>query len=50
MNESDLLLIVYKSLRLPFLVAAIFYITYYVYKKRSKEEMEKPKYRMLEED
>lgn len=49
MNDADLLLI-YKSMRLPILVIAIAYITYYVYKKRSKEEMEKPKYRMLEED
>ncbi|MCW7470856.1 cbb3-type cytochrome c oxidase subunit 3 [Leptospira kanakyensis] len=49
MNEADILL-VYKSLRLPVLVIAISYITYYVYKKRTKDEMEKPKYRMLEED
>ncbi|MDF3819929.1 cbb3-type cytochrome c oxidase subunit 3 [Leptospira sp. 96542] len=49
MDDSNLLLI-YKSLRLPLLVLAIGYITYYVYKQRTKDEMEKPKYRMLEED
>ncbi|MDZ4726320.1 MAG: cbb3-type cytochrome c oxidase subunit 3 [Leptospira sp.] len=49
MNDSDILLI-YKSLRLPFLVIAIGYITYYVYKKRTKEEIERPAHRMLEED
>ncbi len=44
------LLIIYKGLRLPVLVLAIGYITYHVYKKRKKEEVERPKYRMLEED
>ncbi|GBF51873.1 cytochrome oxidase maturation protein [Leptospira ryugenii] len=49
MTESDIL-IVYKGLRLPVLVLAIGYIIYYVYKVRTKEEVERPAQRMLEED
>jgi hypothetical protein len=49
MSDEDLL-IIYKGLRLPLLVIAIGYITYYVYKKRTKEEIERPAKRMLEED
>ncbi|EIE00491.1 cbb3-type cytochrome c oxidase subunit 3 [Leptospira licerasiae] len=41
---------IYKSLRLPILVISIFTIILYVYRSSRKERMEKPKFRMLEED
>ncbi|MCE9502073.1 MAG: cbb3-type cytochrome c oxidase subunit 3 [Leptospira sp.] len=44
------LLVIYKSLRLPVLIAAIIYIVIYVYNSKRKEQLERPKYRMLEED
>ena len=44
------LLIIYKSLRLPLLVIALLYVVVHVYRKRNREMMETPKYRMLEED
>lgn len=49
MNE-EMLLLIYKSLRLPVLVIALSFITWYVYSKKRKEEMEAPKYNMLKED
>ena len=47
---EDSILVIYKSLRLPVLVAAIIYIIIYVYNSKRKEQLEKPKYRMMEED
>ncbi|EPG75663.1 hypothetical protein LEP1GSC058_0571 [Leptospira fainei serovar Hurstbridge str. BUT 6] len=41
---------IYKALRLPVLVIAIAIIFAYVYGRKRKDRMEKPKYRMLEED
>ncbi|EQA36132.1 hypothetical protein LEP1GSC050_1105 [Leptospira broomii serovar Hurstbridge str. 5399] len=41
---------IYKALRLPVLVIAIAIIFAYVYARKRKDRMEKPKYRMLEED
>ncbi|MDX1958506.1 MAG: cbb3-type cytochrome c oxidase subunit 3 [Leptospiraceae bacterium] len=49
MSEIELLMI-YKGLRLPVLILALSYITYYLYSKKNREKMEIPKYRMLEED
>ena len=49
MNELDLL-IIYKSLRLPILIAAVLYVFFYVYNKKRKDKLEAPKYTMLEED
>jgi len=42
-------LIIYKAARLPLLFVAMIVITVYVYG-RSKESIERPKYRMMEED
>lgn len=44
------LLVIYKALRLPVLVIALGYIFYYVYNKKRKEQLEAPKYKILEED
>ncbi|TGL58385.1 cbb3-type cytochrome c oxidase subunit 3 [Leptospira sarikeiensis] len=41
---------IYKSLRLPILFLSILIISLYVYRNSRKERMEKPKFRMLEED
>jgi hypothetical protein len=50
MGENELL-IAYKALRLPLLVLALGFITWYVYGGRKRRaQMEEPKYRMLEED
>lgn len=43
-------LVVYKALRLPVLVIAITFITFYLYSKKRRELVETPKYRMLDED
>ncbi|MBP9889900.1 MAG: cbb3-type cytochrome c oxidase subunit 3 [Leptospiraceae bacterium] len=43
-------LMIYKSLRLPVMILAICYITFYLYSKKRKEAVETPKYRMLDED
>ncbi|HMV44047.1 MAG TPA: cbb3-type cytochrome c oxidase subunit 3 [Leptospiraceae bacterium] len=43
-------LVVYKALRLPVLVIAIMFITFYLYSKKRRELVETPKYRMLDED
>jgi hypothetical protein len=50
MNEDMTLLMIYKSLRLPILMIAISYITFYLYSKKRRELVELPKYRMLDED
>jgi cbb3-type cytochrome oxidase subunit 3 len=47
--EMDLL-VIYKFVRLPFLVLALSYIIFYVYNGKRRDRMEEPKYRMLEED
>ncbi|MCB1178872.1 MAG: CcoQ/FixQ family Cbb3-type cytochrome c oxidase assembly chaperone [Leptospiraceae bacterium] len=44
------LLVIYKSLRLPLLVIALLVIFFHTYRKKNRESMETPKYRMLEED
>jgi cbb3-type cytochrome oxidase subunit 3 len=49
MSELDLL-ILYKSVRLPILILAVGYVFFYVYNKKRKDQLEEPKYRMLEED
>lgn len=49
MDELDLL-ILYKSLRLPVLIAAVAFVFYYVFSKKRKKRLEEPKYKMLEED
>lgn len=50
MGEIELL-VIYKSLRLPVLVAALLFITWYTYgSKTRRERIEQAKYRMLEED
>ena len=41
---------IYKALRLPIMMIAIFIIALYVYRRSRKERIEEPKYRMLEED
>ncbi|XDD48839.1 cbb3-type cytochrome c oxidase subunit 3 [Leptospira sp. WS92.C1] len=41
---------IYKFARLPLLVLAITLITFYVYNRKRKTQMEDPKFRMLEED
>ena len=43
-------LMVYKSLRLPVMILAIAYITFYLYSKKRRDAVEIPKYRMLDED
>lgn len=43
-------LMIYKALRLPVMILAISYITYYLYSKKRREAVEVPKYRMLDED
>jgi hypothetical protein len=50
MGEIELL-VIYKSLRLPILVAALLFITWYTYgNKARREKIEQAKFRMLEED
>lgn len=44
------LLTLYKAVRLPLLVFVLAYIIFYVYKRGRKDEMESPKFRMLEDD
>jgi hypothetical protein len=50
MTEVDLL-IIYKSFRLPLLMVAMGFITWYTYgSKKRRERIEEAKFRMLEED
>lgn len=50
MSEVEIL-VIYKSLRLPVLVLALGFITWYTYgNQRRRETIEQAKFRMLEED
>lgn len=50
MSEVEIL-VIYKSLRLPLLVVALGFITWYAYgNKKRRDTIEQAKFRMLEED
>lgn len=48
--DNDIMLLLYKEARLFFLIFVIGGIYTYTYAKRNKDILERPKYRMLEED